>query len=215
MNSALRRTLLPALLLALPFTVAAQRMGPAHFPGPPNFHGTHFEHRAFRGGYYPGFFDSFYADDLYRTGYSVPSLPQVIVVQPPTPAAAPEPPQPPSQPLMIELQGDRYVQISGDQPSRAQMIDSLAPTKLVTRTDASASPTPAVLIFRDGHREEVTGYTIADSCLYVTSNYTRTGYWIQKIELSTLNLPETIAANSSHDHKFQLPSSPNEVIVGP
>jgi hypothetical protein len=116
---------------------------------------------------------------------------------------------------MIELQGDRYVQISGDQPSRAQMIDSPAPAKLVTRTDASASPTPAVLIFRDGHREEVTGYTIADSCLYVTSNYTRTGYWIQKIELSTLNLPETIAANSSHDHKFQLPSSPNEVIVGP
>jgi len=217
MHSALRRTLLPALLLALPVTGAAQRMGPAHFPGVTNFHGAHIEHRAFRGGYYPGFFDSFYADDRYRAGYTVPSLPQVVVVQPPAPAAPPEPPPSPSQPLMIELQGDRYVQISGDQPSRAQMIDSGAPAKLVTRADASPSPTPAVavLIFRDGHREEVTGYTIADSCLYVTSNYTRTGYWIQKIELSALNLPDTIAANSSHDHKFQLPSSPNEVIVGP
>ena len=138
MKSALRRTLLPSLLLALPVAVAAQRMGAARVAGGTNFHGAHFEHRAFRGGYYPGFFDSFYADDLYRAGYSAAPLPQVIVLQPPAPAAVPEPPVPPSQPLMIELQGDRYVQISGDQPSRAQMIDTAVPAKLVTRADASS-----------------------------------------------------------------------------
>lgn len=215
----MRRVVALALLLGAPASLAAQRMGfaPRFHGRSSGFHGEHFRHFGTARGYYPlGFFDPYYADYL-DTGYPVASQPPVIVVQPQV-ASAPEPPAAPMQPLMIELQGDRYVQVSGDQSSQSQMIDSPSPAKLVTRTNdpiSSGSNSPAILIFRDGHREEVTGYTIADGRLYVTSNYSTTGFWIQKIELSTLNVPETIAANSGGPHPFRIPSSPIEVIVGP
>lgn len=214
---------MPALLVALPTLASAQRMAPAHFAGAPGFRGAHFHRGGFPGSYYPlGSFDPYFADYLSDSGYARSSQPQVIVLQSPQPSPAAEPSPPPSQPLMIELQGDRYVQISGDQSSRSQTINASATTERASRsistnsTVPTANPTPtAVLIFRDGHREEVSGYTIADGRLYITSNYTTTGFWIQRIELSSLNLPETVAANNVSGHKFQIPSAPNEVIVGP
>lgn len=206
------------LLLALPATLAAQRMGSNHFRGGFSNSAGRFGHHGYpRGGYYPlGLFDPLYADYL-SDEYPAASQPPLIVMQTPSPSAAPEPLSAPTQPLMIELQGDRYVQVSGDQPSRSQMIDpmpvgrSVPHSALITRSQ----PDSAVLVYRDGHREEVTGYTIADGRLYVTSNYSTTGFWIQNIELSALNVPETVATNSSRGLHFQLPSAPNEVIVGP
>lgn len=215
MKSAMRWTLVPALFVVFPAALAAQHLGPAHFAGTTNFRGAHFHRGGFPGAYYPlGLFDT----DYPEPGYARSSQPQVIVLQSPqAPAAQPAPP--PSQPLMIELQGDHYVQISGDQPAPSQMINS---SQTTARVSGSTTPTPspnliptAVLIFRDGHREEVSGYTIANGRLYVTSNYSTTGFWIQKIELSALNLTETIAANNVSGRKFQIPSAPNEVIVGP
>ena len=210
---------MPTLMLALVPFAAAQHIGPAHFGGATSLHAGHSGARAFHRGYFPvGLYSAFYDDYLPEAGYPTPSQPQVIVLQPPQPATAAEPAPAPSQPLMIELQGDRYIQISGDQSSHPEMIDTSAPAKLVTRSSGASSldaTSPAVLIFRDGHREEVTGYTIAEGRLYVTSNYSTTGFWIQKIDLSALNLPETIAANNDRIHPFRIPSSPNEVIVGP
>lgn len=214
----LHRSFALALLLALPATLTAQRMGPVHYRSGFSNSPGHFGHHVFpRGGYYPfGLFDPFYADYL-SDEYPAVSQPSVIIMQSPSPSAAPEAPPIPTQPLMIELQGDRYVQISGDQPSRAQVIDPIpaslpvSHSALITRSQ----PESAVLVYRDGHREEVTGYTIADGRLYVTSNYSTTGFWIQKIELSALNVPETVATNSSRGLHFQLPSASNEVIVGP
>ncbi len=209
-----------ALLVAAPVTMAGQRVGFApHFNGRSSgFHNGHIRRFASPGaGYYPlGLFDPSYTDYL-DAGYPVASQPPVVVVQQPRAASVPEPPAAPTEPLMIELQGDRYVQVSN--PShQAQMIDSPAPAEAMTRSNnppSSDSSSPAILVFRDGHREEVTGYTIADGRLYVTSNYLTTGFWIQYVELSTLNLPETIAANSGRPHPFRIPSSSNEVIVGP
>ncbi len=79
---------------------------------------------------------------------------------------------------------------------------------------ANANPT-AVLIFRDGHRQQVAAYTIAGGTLYANSDFATTGSWNQEIKLSALNVPETIAANMINGRKFQIPSAPNEVIVGP
>ena len=213
-----RRILVPTLLFAVVPVLAAQHVGPVHFGGSTPFHAGHSGPRPLRGRYFPlGLYDPFYADYLSDTGYPVSSQPQVIVLRPPQLTSAAEPAPTPSQPLMIELQGDRYVQISGDQSSRSELIDSDR-TKLVTRSSdpASSSPiSPAVLIFRDGHRSEVSAYTIAGGTLYASSDFATTGSWNQKIELSTLNVPETIAANSNRSHQFRVPSSPNEVIVGP
>lgn len=212
----MRRVFALILLLGVPASLAAQRMG---FAGrSSSFRGQHFRHLGSpAAGYYPlGLFDPYV--DYLDAGYPAASQPPVIVVQQPQVASAPELPAAPMQPLMIELQGDRYVQVSGDQSAQAQMIDSPAPAERMTRSNnalSSDSISPAILIFRDGHREEVTGYTIADGRLYVTSNYLTTGFWIQYIELSALNMPETIAANSSRPHPFRIPASSNEVIVGP
>jgi hypothetical protein len=124
---------------------------------------------------------------------------------------------------MIELQGDRYVRISGEGSSGAQMIDpTLAlgnnPRRLSTAAihavDAAQLPI-AVFLFRDGHHEETTSYTIADGVLYISANPYTGGPWIRKIELLSLDLPETIRRNQSRGIKFQLPSAPNEVLVGP
>ena len=51
--------------------------------------------------------------------------------------------------------------------------------------------------------------------MYAKADYYNSGSWNRKIELSTLNLPETVQINQTHGLNFQLPSAPNEVIVGP
>ena len=74
---------------------------------------------------------------------------------------------------------------------------------------------PALLVFRDGHSEEVRDYTIADGVLYARGDYYTDGYWSKKIDLSTLNVSQTLAANAARNVKFVLPASPNEVITRP
>jgi hypothetical protein len=147
----------------------------------------------------------------------------MIILQTPL-SVAPEPERfaPPAQPLMIELQGDRYVRVTGPEISGAEMIDRMPersplPEPSSAPIHAAAIPElpPAVLIFRDGHREEASEYTIADGVLYARTDYYATGSWIKKIELSSLNLSETAKSNESRGVKFQIPSSPNEVIVRP
>src|SRR5690242_4976313 len=68
------------------------------------------------------YYDPFYSDALYHERSTLTTQPPVIVLQtPPQPAPVPERPSAPTQPLMIELQGGRYVRISGDDTSTAEM----------------------------------------------------------------------------------------------
>lgn len=148
-----------------------------------------------------------------------------------------------NQPLLIELHGDHYVRIdnaaiNGEalplnlapnnlHPSSAQLSKSIhknstrpdTPNSAPTPTLAASSPPrdlpPALLIFQDGHSEEVREYTIADGFLYARGDFYTNGYWNKKIALSTLNLPQTLQANSTRNVKFALPAFPNEVITRP
>src|SRR5258708_2276726 len=135
--------------------------------------------------------------------------------------------QPSSQPLLIELQGGRYVQLNGENPS-ANGLAYQAPNPATTRGPASLASNkrpahevaarvlaPVVLVFRDGHNEVVRDYTIAGGTIYARGDYYSDGYWNKKIELSTLNLPETVKSNQEHGVHFVLPSAPNEVITRP
>jgi hypothetical protein len=124
----------------------------------------------------------------------------------------------PTQPLMIERQNGRYVRISGTAANGEPLpIESThAPLNNPNPTTAQTAPLPpALLIFRDGHTEEVRDYAIANGILYAQGNYYTDGYWNKKINLATLNLPETLQANNERRIKFVLPSSPNEVITRP
>jgi len=212
----MRHFLVVALLAAVPVSLDAQHFSPAHLPARPGF--PHSHHGAnFSRGYFPvAYFDPLDWDYARPRDDSVPAQPSVIVV--PTSAApvAPEPPTPPARPLLIELQGDRYVEITGENQPGTQTIEAQPPAAIRRQSPTPASLRPdALLVFRDGHREQVSEYTITNGCLYASANYYTQGTWNRKIELSTLNLPDTVRANQSRGIDFHLPSAPNEVIVGP
>jgi len=212
------------LAVILPAALNAQRMssGP-HFAAQRSAHSFggdsgHFADRRSLA-YPPGFFyDSFYDDALLSSGYPVASQPPVIVMQYPPPAdSQPQPDPTPMQPLMIELQGGRYVRVSGDEDSRSEIIDgeALRPEMTGPEVTVRHEPPATLLVFRDGHREQVNDYTIADGMLYARGNFYSDGAWTRKIGLSALNLPETIKANQSRGLRFRLPTASNEVIIGP
>jgi hypothetical protein len=186
------------------------------------------------------FGDSFNPDDIYSTGYPVASQPPVILLQAvralsglPDSVAQPESDRSsPSQPLVIELQNGRYVRVKSTPANGEALLLTRAPDRArseeaqpksthssATLAVAAASPPhelpPALLIFRDGHSEEVRDYTIADGVLYARGDYYTDGYWNKKIELSTLNIAQTLEANGKRNLRFVLPASPNEVITRP
>ena len=218
----MRRVFVIALLAALPVGAAAQR-----FSSAPRFAGRSFQHFGYgRGNFGAGYYsiplgDPLYSDYLYSTGYPVASQPPVIVMQsPPAPAAASERATVPAQPLLIELQGNRYVQLTGENESGTQMLDDQTTSAVLARPPdlrriSQRESLNAILVFRDGTKAEVSNFTISNGVLYAAADYYTAGAWNRKIELSSLNLPETVKANQDRGVAFRLPSSPNEVIVGP
>ncbi len=80
---------------------------------------------------------------------------------------------------------------------------------------ASAPPPSTVLVFRDGSRERITDYTIADGILYAQADYYTEGSWNKPIALSSLDLTATVNENRARGVQFQIPAAPNQVIVGP
>jgi hypothetical protein len=138
-----------------------------------------------------------------------------------------------SQPLVLELQGGQYVRIArtpvdGEAlPLNSDLGSNRNDGRTVTSASRQAdrspaiaaapakSVAPAVLVFRDGHSEEVRDYAIADGALYARGDYYTDGYWNKKIELSSLDITQTLQANLSRNVNFVLPSFPNEVVTRP
>ncbi|MGA8151253.1 MAG: hypothetical protein WB952_09915 [Terriglobales bacterium] len=206
--------------------VAAQMRGGGFRPGFAGLgRGTGFAGHAGQGfGRNPVFFgDPFlYAD--YTSGSLPPEIASrpVFVLQAPSPVAAA--PEPPREPLLIELQGDRYVRFgdnqqveaTGDSPGSARLRSARVPASSSPGPAISALELPpAVLIFRDGHQEQVRDYVIAGGVLYASGNYWQSGSWRKDVQLSALDIPATLNANQNHGVKFVLPSGPNEVVTRP
>jgi hypothetical protein len=192
-----------------------------------NGHHSGFRHSPHASLPFPFFSDFTGLDDLYSSGYPVASQPPVILLQSRAQAASSDYPartkndrSTPSQPLMIERQNGRYVRITST-PANGEALPLEAKQaqtsnmKPALATEPAHSLPPALLIFRDGHTEEVRDYAIADGTLYARGDYYTDGYWNKKINLSKLNLAQTLQANNQRNVKFVLPSSPNEVITRP
>jgi len=60
---------------------------------------------------------------------------------------------------------------------------------------------PTTLIFRDGHKQQVTNYAIMDQTVYVFDDRTK------KIALADLDIPATIKANDDEGVEFQVPKA--------
>jgi hypothetical protein len=213
-----------ALLIAGSVPAAmAQSRGGGHGGGfGPGFGGA---------GRHPGFGRAFYYGDPYLfADYSSDAgtpltPPQILFVQPAP--SVPAQPEAKVEPLMIELQGGRYVRIgraSSQQENGVPLDDSSAATPQVPRlatkipSPARAQTTPllpATLIYRDGHSEQVQDYAIFNGTIYARGNYWQNGYWTKPIQLSALNIPATLETNLQQGVKFVLPSGPNEVVTRP
>ena len=199
------------LLILTSFAAAQMRVGFGHGGfGNRGFNGGFGHARGFQGGAYLG--DPFFYSDYYTAGSmaSVPSQP-IVIVQP-SPAAT-STPEPKSDPLMIQLQGDHYVRLSG-QANRTEPV-SVSFSAAGSVHSAEATLPPAVLVYRDGHREEVSDYVIANGTLYSRTDYWQQGSWTKNIQLSALDISTTIKVNQQSGIRFVLPSSPNEVITRP
>jgi hypothetical protein len=213
------KALLLTLLWLVPAGLSAQHMGGAHFAGRGRGYAPRATGRSYgrNGAFGVPFLDAFYGDDLGSPDQA--AVPPPARYSPGAPPFAGRETPAPAAPLMIELVGDRYVQVSGNTVSSAQVIDRPAPDSSqaasagLSRTPAE--PEAAILVFRDGHRQEVSGYTIASGQLYASTDYYSSGAWNQTIALAALNLRETVSANQARGLRFRLPAAPNEVIVGP
>ena len=175
-----------------------------------------------------GFLDGGYWDDQ-----------PVVVNEPPTPvvveteshATEKTEPSKPSEPVMIEWQGNRFVRLNDAEANASAEFASVAtdyheqsPREAKSQRKQSAAAasrqeqqpfSPTVLVFRDGHRAEVDSYAIIGRTLYESSTDQTSGYRNQKIELADLNVPETVKANQERGVRFVLPSAPNEVVTRP
>ena len=184
--------------------------------------GRHHSHHSSTGsGYVPYFYDDY---DSEREA-SEPPPQNVEATAQPAPAVAVSKPG-----FVLELQGDRWVRLTNyselqaseqsGQPAPEPASKPPSPVRVANppRTQAAEPSTqlpPAVLVFRDGHKEEIKKYTIVGTTVYTSSDYWNSGSWTRKIQIADLDVPETLKLNEERGAKFTLPSGPNEVMMRP
>jgi hypothetical protein len=140
------------------------------------------------------------------------------------PAQPPVPPPPPADSLLLEFHDGQYVRIPtgrhlpslpelmpadssqapGMRPGVASQKEAALPSRALPR---------AVLVFRDGHREEIERYVIQNNVIYANADYWSTGSWTRRIPTAQLDVPATLRLNQQRGGKFSLPSGPGEIAV--
>ena len=181
--------------------VSAARFG--HFQG--NRGAIARVHRAFNPayGYYgmPYFYSDYEPSDFeYRAAEPSPPI-QLQVKTEPLP-----------DPVLLELHGSRWVKVTNFGESSDRALAAETPAE--TQTKAKPLP-PALLVYRDGHTEELSSYSIIGGSIHTKSNYWTTGVWTRTIPVADLNIPETLQQNEKRGVNFDLPSGPDEVMLRP
>jgi hypothetical protein len=177
-----------------------------------------FSHQRFARPFYAGY--PFWPDYAPSNETAPPS---VIVVQAPAPIPVIKSEDPKSSaPLLIEWQGDRYVRRTPaaanartDQPDYVADAKPAGTTVVTNPVAKQAEQMPTTFIFRDGHREQSSDYSIISGVIYARLNYWTTGQWSKQIRLSDLDLPATFKANQDLGMQFRIPAAPNEVVTRP
>jgi hypothetical protein len=115
---------------------------------------------------------------------------------------------------LIEWHGDRFVRYGGAQTQGPDYAQAPAVQPRGSAETSHELP-PAVLVYRDGHREDVSDYVITRGVLYARGDYSRDGSWMRNIQLTALDLSATLKVNQDGGVKFVLPAGPNEVVTRP
>jgi hypothetical protein len=175
----------------------------------PRSHGRSFGEgmRRHRFGRDPFFFGDpyFYSDyyDSYGPDYRAPE-------PAPQPARAPQVKNEPlPDPVLLELRGNQWVRVTS-------FGGTSGPVSIPLQASAAPKETPpAVLVYRDGHSENVSSYSIIGPLIYTKADYWTEGAWSRKIQIADLDIPATLKQNQQRGVKFDLPSGPNEVVIRP
>lgn len=176
---------------------------------------------------YPYFYPAYYSDYYSEQAPGEARPTRVVVVENSQPRAE-SPPPPPPESLVLELQGNHWVRITDSgqavvnshHESQAQGSAKTSSLRTITPQESAALKScaklpPAVLVFRDGHKEEFTSYTIVGGTIYANTDYWNSGSWTKKVPIADLNVPATLALNQERGAKFSLPSSPGIIVVRP
>ncbi|TAM83914.1 MAG: hypothetical protein EPN47_03650 [Acidobacteria bacterium] len=171
---------------------------------------------------YPPYYDSGYYSEPVDTG---PQQERVVVIENTQPRAE-VPPSPPPQSLMLELRGNHWVRVTdsgqtvadlrpGEKgPEKAANVRTIAPQASAANELPRELP-PAVLVFRDGHKEKVSRYTIVGGNIYASNDYWNNGSWTKKVPIAELDVPTTLELNRELGTNFSLPSGPHVVVIRP
>jgi len=167
------------------------------------------------GGFGPGFSANhgrgngrgfaYFGDPFLYTGYPtetyIEAPPQFVTPQPAAAWAGAI--QTGADPLTIELQGSEYVPLAvkSEIPSQGAGEPGLA----------APEHQRTVLVYLDGHREEVRDYAIAQGVAYV--HYENYPSGTKSIRVSALDIPATVEANQQRGMRFLLPTAPNVVVA--
>jgi hypothetical protein len=222
----LRRTIIALLLTTLFVSLGTAQIrgtgGRGFAPlsgvarGGPGGYGQRHGRRPFYGGSLLGL--PFYSD--YDLVDPDPAESVILPVASAKPAAEETPRK--IRPLLIEWQGDRYVRFGGPEEEKdgatvhGDYVEPAIPTSAPQAEQAATQPVelpPAVLVYRDGHREEMADYAIADGVIYVRGNYWQSGSWEKHIPLSAIDPIATMQANRERGSKFMLPTASNVVVA--
>jgi len=183
--------------------------------------------RRSRSNYLPYLYPGYYYSDYYsQPAPSEESQPTRVIVVENTQPRVEAPPPPPPKSLLLELQGNHWVRVTdsgtemvGTEPKQKDSAKAIRPrpatSQPVEGLEAPRELPPAVLVFRDGHKEEIERYTIVGGTIYANSNYWNNGSWTRKVPIAELDVPATLKLNRERGANFSLPSSPNVVVVRP
>ena len=207
-----------ALAVALCATAVAQSRvsigRPA--PGPVAMGGRHFGagisviesgHRRLFGR--SPFFFGYGAPYFYSDDYEPYDLQYARSEPAPQPVSSEANPGPLPEPVLLELHGSQWVKVTNFGETSQQALNP-------SSQSASAKPMPAaVLVYRDGHSEEISSYSIIDRVMYTKADYYSSGSWTRTIQIADLDIPATLKQNQRRGVKFDLPSGPDEVVIRP
>ena len=173
--------------------------------------------------FYSGFpfypYDDYpYYDSDYEPVKSEESPANSVVAQPEQP---PVPVASPVEALVLENHDGQWVRIPTGghlpiSPGYSQPQASSLEPKSTGPKEASQPPTklpPPVLVFRDGHQEEVERYVVQGDSLYTSADYWHIGSWTRRIPIAELDVPASVKLNAARGGNFSLPTRPYEVVV--
>ena len=145
-----------------------------------------FSHRRFFNSYYPY---QYYAGYGYPLFYDPPASPS------PYEAAAPYYALPQRQTDEINRLSDEVERLRDEQESRRS--DQVQPSSPQRQC---VPELPTVLVFRDGHKQEIGNYAIVGQTLWILDEAKAT-----KVSMTDLDVPTTTKVNDEHGVDFRLP----------